>query len=218
MKHSPALALFLCAPLLFAVTAYGRDSHRHFWQNAIDYSQGVGRYLSQHADDSRAALARHAQKLNAFALESPFQGIVSGLYAGQVPPAKAQQGGQRAALDRVLSDIGDMDESLLEGGLGDLFADTIELRTGMPYFGIGYGREATHYGFGFIADLGVAFGDASTRLEVNDPMRNRLMAGSISDAALADAEIAWQCKDLTDTPMGGIHIWPQASVGISYRF
>jgi len=95
----------------------------------------------------------------------------------------------------------------------------VEFSRFAPYLGIGWGHQSTKPGFGFIADLGVSFGKPKTKLSVSDSVRAKLDAvgAATGRANLADEEIAAQRKELDDV-VGGIKIWPQAYIGVSYNF
>jgi len=112
-----------------------------------------------------------------------------------------------------------INETTITADPNDRVEGKVKFSSVSPYLGIGWGHQSNEPGFGFIADLGVSFGKAKTKLDVSNTVRNKLdLAGAaIGRPNLADEEIAEQRKELDDV-VGGIKIWPQAYIGVSYNF
>lgn len=80
--------------------------------------------------------------------------------------------------------------------------------TVMPYFGIGYGhRPQAKRGFGFTADLGVAFGRPSTDFSASPDVIAAAGAQNVADEEQ-------QLRNKADK----YHIYPIAQIGLTYRF
>jgi hypothetical protein len=83
--------------------------------------------------------------------------------------------------------------------------------TAMPYFGLGFGHRPQSKGFGFVADIGVAYGVPKTTYTLS-PLLQQLAGpkGSASIQASGEQELkdkAWRYR-----------WYPVAQVGVSYRF
>ena len=88
----------------------------------------------------------------------------------------------------------------------DFFNVDIKFPKVTPYVGIGWGHQATSKGWGVVADLGVSIGRAKVKASTN------LIGNGITQDDV-DRELA----DLRDG-VGKIRFWPQATVGVSYRY
>jgi len=103
-------------------------------------------------------------------------------------------------------------------GPGDVVKGRVKFPTVAPYLGIGWGHHGKQEaGFGFVFDLGVAFGKPKTTLEANDSLRNKLEIAANFGGTTAAAEIEAQRRELADTA-DKVKFFPQLYVGVSYRF
>ncbi|WP_244816549.1 hypothetical protein [Caballeronia sp. Lep1P3] len=81
----------------------------------------------------------------------------------------------------------------------------------MPYFGIGFGHKPQGKGFGFIADIGVAYGEPRTSYTLSPSLSE--MVGPAQSATLVSTgerevrDKAWRFR-----------WYPVGQIGISYRF
>jgi hypothetical protein len=94
---------------------------------------------------------------------------------------------------------------------GEFATAEVRYPTAMPYFGIGYGHQATSKGFGIIADLGVAYGipDSSYTLS---PTLVRLAGPAGSN------EIASTGLQELKQKVSPYRWYPVVQIGLSYRF
>lgn len=76
----------------------------------------------------------------------------------------------------------------------------------MPYLGFGYGHQPLHKGFGFVADVGVAYGKPSVGFSVPP----QLTQYAASPLAQEEQEIRNSIQK--------VKFFPVVQVGISYRF
>jgi len=94
---------------------------------------------------------------------------------------------------------------------GDTATATARYPTVMPYLGIGYGHQPTSKGFGFIADLGVAYGVPRTSYTLSPSLAQH--AGPVFSQQIASTgsqelkDQAWRYR-----------WYPTVEVGVSYRF
>lgn len=83
--------------------------------------------------------------------------------------------------------------------------------TVMPYFGIGYGHRPESKGFGFIADLGVAYGIPRCSYTLSPELA--AMAGPVKSQLLIQTGL-----DELRSKMSRYRWYPVVQIGISYRF
>jgi len=106
-------------------------------------------------------------------------------------------------------------------GLEDTFTGQLRFPAVAPYLGIGWGHhDAQKPGFGFVFDLGIAFGRPSASLRISDSLRHRLdfaIALNLPGATAAANALEGQRKKLMAVARK-LKVFPQAYVGISYRF
>lgn len=94
---------------------------------------------------------------------------------------------------------------------GDTATATAQYPTVMPYLGIGFGHQPSAKGFGFIADIGVAYGVPRTTYTLSPSLA--LHTGPafsqeiISTGAQELSEKAWRYR-----------WYPIIQIGVSYRF
>ncbi len=93
-------------------------------------------------------------------------------------------------------------------GPDDQFEGHVRYPTTMPYLGIGYGHAAGTTGWGFVFDLGVAFG----RAQVTGSATGSLLSQAVSQQDVQQ-EVDNVKRKLDRIP--GI---PQLSVGVAYSF
>jgi len=103
---------------------------------------------------------------------------------------------------------------------GDMVAVQLKWPAIAPYLGLGWGHySARRSGFGFVADVGLTIGAPSVQVNISDELHTRL------DALAHQAEAAVSIDDVIGFYHGEatgkvkkIKLFPQASLGISYRF
>ncbi|MGU7768846.1 hypothetical protein ACV229_01505 [Burkholderia sp. MR1-5-21] len=83
--------------------------------------------------------------------------------------------------------------------------------TVMPYFGIGYGHRPASKGFGFIADLGVAYGIPDCSYTLSPALAAK--AGPVKSQILIESGL-----DQLRNTMSRYRWYPVLQIGISYRF
>ncbi|KXV05049.1 hypothetical protein CR51_12870 [Caballeronia megalochromosomata] len=87
---------------------------------------------------------------------------------------------------------------------------TAKYPVAMPYFGVGFGHKPAGKGFGFIADIGVAYGVPKTSYTLSPSLAqiagtNSALLVSTGEQQLSDK--AWRYR-----------WYPVAQIGVSYRF
>ncbi|ANH71920.1 hypothetical protein ACS15_3903 [Ralstonia insidiosa] len=83
--------------------------------------------------------------------------------------------------------------------------------TVMPYFGIGYGHQPASKGFGFIADLGVAYGIPKSSYTLSPQLAAKV--GPVNSQLIATNGL----QELR-SEMSRYRWYPVIQVGVSYRF
>jgi len=100
----------------------------------------------------------------------------------------------------------------------DNITGQIKFPSTAPYLGFGWGYNGAQTGgFGLIIDLGIAFGRPSTTLIVSESLQKKLDIAARAGATTAAAELEGQRQKLAKTAEK-IKVFPQAYLGISYRF
>ncbi len=109
-------------------------------------------------------------------------------------------------------------DTTVAAGPGDSAQFRVRLPTVAPYVGIGWGhnvaQRAAKPGFGFLADLGVAYGNPQLDFSVSDTIRAKLnqATGGAGQAAI-DAQV-----DKTRREARRARFLPQVHVGVAYYF
>jgi len=218
----PACSLLLVALPAAAHEIYGKAG---FLGAGIGYSYGFNEHFNLRTDYSTIGTYKRTETVNRLKVKAELKADQLGLYGDWFP-----MGGNfrlTAAVHQRKLEINaegkptasgswTINNTTVTAGAGDSVKGKVEFSDFSPYLGIGWGHQSNKPGFGFIADLGVSFGKAKTKFDVSDSVRNSLIAVTGS-AAAADSEIARQRKELDDD-LGGIKIWPQAYIGVSYNF
>jgi hypothetical protein len=83
--------------------------------------------------------------------------------------------------------------------------------TVMPYFGIGYGHRPESKGFGFIADLGVAYGIPKSSYTLSPQLAARV--GPVNSQLIATNGLQQLRSE-----MSRYRWYPVIQIGVSYRF
>lgn len=78
--------------------------------------------------------------------------------------------------------------------------------TVMPYLGLGYGHQPAHKGFGFVADIGVAYGKPSVSF-----------SGTGTLQQVAPEQLAEEENSIRNS-IQHYKIYPIVQIGVSYRF
>ncbi|CAN7449885.1 hypothetical protein [Caballeronia sp. LjRoot31] len=94
---------------------------------------------------------------------------------------------------------------------GDTATATAEYPTVMPYFGIGFGHQPLAKGFGFIADLGVAYGVPRTSYTLSPSLAQH------AGPAFAQQIASTGAQELSDKARR-YRWYPIIQIGVSYRF
>jgi len=218
----PACSLLLAALPVSAHEVYGKAG---FLGAGIGYSYGFNEYFNLRTDYSTIGTYKRTETANQLKVKAKLKADQLGLYGDWFPmggsfriTAAVHQ--RKLEIDAegkpTASGQWTINDTTVTAGAGDSVKGKVEFSNFAPYLGIGWGHQSNKPGFGFIADLGVSFGKAKTKFDVSDSVRNSLIAVTGS-AAAADAEIREQRKELDDA-VGGIKVWPQAYIGVSYNF
>jgi len=104
---------------------------------------------------------------------------------------------------------------------GDTFTGQMRFPAVAPYVGIGWGyHDMQKTGFGFVFDLGIAFGRPSANLRISESLRRKLDLAIITGrpgAACAANALEGQRKKLLRIA-SRFSVFPHIYAGISYRF
>jgi len=100
----------------------------------------------------------------------------------------------------------------------DTLTGRVKFPSMAPYLGIGWGyNDAQTSGFGIVLDLGVSFGKPSASLVASKGLQDKLDAAAKANATTAVEELEAQRQRLDKTARK-FKVFPQAHIGISYRF
>jgi hypothetical protein len=94
---------------------------------------------------------------------------------------------------------------------GEYAVAEVRYPTVMPYLGIGYGHHQQAKGFGFIADLGVAYGIPQTTYTLSPALMQRV-------GPAASQLIASQGLSGLNAKVSSWRWYPVLQIGVSYRF
>jgi len=94
---------------------------------------------------------------------------------------------------------------------GENATATARYPTVMPYFGVGFGHQPSAKGFGFVADIGVAYGVPRTSYTLSPSLTQH--AGSAFSQQIASAG----AQELSDKAWR-YRWYPTIQIGVSYRF
>ena len=94
---------------------------------------------------------------------------------------------------------------------GDTATASAEYPTAMPYFSIGFGHKPTGKGFGFVADIGVAYGVPRTSYTLSPSLAQH--AGPVFSQQIASTG----AQELSDKAWR-YRWYPVITIGVSYRF
>lgn len=83
----------------------------------------------------------------------------------------------------------------------------VKFPSATPYLGIGWGHQQSATGFGFIADLGATIGKPKIEFKASGPILDHV----------SQSDIDQETQQLRDG-VGKIHLIPQVSLGLNYRF
>jgi len=218
----PVCSLLLAATPIQAHEVYAKAG---FLGAGIGYSYGFSEYFNVRTDYSTIGTYKRTETANKLKVKAKLKADQLGLYGDWFPMGGAfrftaglhQRKLEINAEGKPKGGSYTINNTTVVADPNDRVKGKVEFPDTAPYLGIGWGHQSNKPGFAFIADLGVSFGKAKTKLHVSDSVRNKLAATLGGSAAAADAEIRQQRKELDDE-VGGIKIWPQAYVGISYNF
>jgi len=233
MKNKPLLCLIPACSLLFAACSanaheiYGKAG---FLGAGIGYSYGINEYFNVRADYSTIGTYERTQTVDQLKVKGKLKADQLGLYGDWFPFAGTfrvtagvhQRKLELSADGRASNGFWTINDTRIEADPNDSANGKVKFKKVAPYLGIGWGHQSTEPGFGFIADLGVSFGNASSEFDVSDSVRDKLelahqFQGAADPAAAAAADIEHQRKKLKDA-IAGIKYVPQAYIGISYNF
>jgi len=221
----PACSLLLAAMPVSAHEIYGKAG---FLGAGIGYSYGFNKYLNLRTDYATIGTYQRTETVDQLQVKGKMKANQLGFYGDWFPFGggfRLTAGVHRRTLEvsaegkAAANGTWTIHDTVINADPNDSVKGKVEFSKTAPYLGIGWGHQSNKPGFGFIADIGVSFGKPKSKLSVSDSVRTKLDAvgAATGRANLADEEIAKQRKELDDT-IGGIKIWPQAYIGVSYNF
>jgi hypothetical protein len=219
-----AVGVALCGPFesAGAQSVYGKAG---FLGAGVGYAHGLSESWTVRADVTTIGTYHRDGSTNDFDYTGKLRSNQAGAYADWFPFDNGFRltAGLHLRDTRIDADghptssgtvtVGDTRVSF---GPGDDARARVKLPSVAPYIGIGWGHNVLQRkaGWGFIADVGVAFGKPRVSFDVSDSLRTKL---NLATGGNAQREIDKQRDEFKDD-FDKLKVFPQLYVGAAYYF